>query len=329
MSTSSHLDQARAFWVVAPEQGKIRSVCLPQCTQGDVKVRTLFSAISLGTESLVYKGSVPVSEYQRMRAPFQQGEFTFPVKYGYINIGVIEDGPAESIGQQVFCLYPHQTHYVIPLKYVTPLPANIPAERAILCANMETALNVLWDAAPCIGDHITVVGAGVLGCLVAWLAAQIPGCNVELVDINPGRADIAETLGTEFRLPVHASNERDLVIHASASEQGLNLALRLAAFESTVVELSWYGAKAVSVDLGGAFHSKRLQIRSSQVGHVATPQRARWDYQRRLDLALSLLTDPRLDQLITGESHFDELPATFDLLMGKSRNTLCQRIRYD
>lgn len=329
MSTPPDSDNARAFWVVAPESGEIRTNRLPQPGNDEVKIRTLFSAVSLGTEQLVYTGSVPSSEYDRMRAPFQEGNFPFPVKYGYINVGRIEQGPDELLGREVFSLYPHQTDFVLPAKDVTVLPDTVPAERAVLCANMETAINVLWDAQPAVGDHISVVGAGVLGCLVAWLAGKIPGCEVELVDINPERAAIANALGVHFRLPEHASTERDRVIHASASEQGLNTALHCAGFEASVTELSWYGTKPVTLTLGGAFHSKRLQLRASQVGHIAPTQRARWDYRRRLSLALSLLEDSRLDELITAESHFNDLPETFQFLMGEGRNTLCQRIRYD
>lgn len=329
MSISPTPDEARAFWIVAPECGEIRPVSVPPVMDGDVKVTTLFTGVSLGTESLVYNGLIPPGEYSRMRAPFQEGDFPFPVKYGYNNIGRVEQGPDELVGRKVFSLYPHQTSFVVPSSSVTVLPDNIPAERAVLCANMETAVNVLWDAQPALGDRISIIGAGVLGCLVAWLAAQIPGCEVELIDINPQRAAIAETLGVDFRIPIQASNERDLLIHASASEQGLDTALNLAAFEATIIELSWYGSKPVSVALGGAFHSRRLQLRSSQVGHIAPIQRARWDYRRRLALALSLLADSRLDVLISAESHFDDLPDTFRFLMGQGRNTLCQRIRYD
>ena len=210
------------------------------------------------------------------------------------------------LGQSVFCLYPHQTRFNVPADAVTPIPVQIPAKRAVLCANLETAINALWDAQSNIGDRITVVGGGVVGCLVAWLAAKIPGCEVELVDINARRRSIADRLGADFRLPKDASNERDLVIHASASEQGLRTALELAGFEATVLELSWYGDKAVSVPLGQAFHSRRLQLRSSQVGRIAPAQRSRWDYRRRLALAMKLLEDETLDCLISGESDFSD-----------------------
>lgn len=319
---------AEAFWNTGVREGEIRSVALAPRGPAEVTVRSLYSAISRGTESLVFNGTVPASEFQRMRAPFQEGDFPFPVKYGYNNVGVVEEGPEALLGQSVFCLYPHQTRFNVPAEAVTPIPAQVPVERAVLCANLETAINALWDAQANIGDRITVVGGGVVGCLVARLAAKIPGCEVELVDINVGRSFVADRLGADFRLPSDASRERDLVIHASASEQGLRTALELAGFEATVLELSWFGDKAVSVPLGQAFHSRRLQLRSSQVGHIAPAQRSRWDYRRRLALAMKLLEDESLDYLINGESDFATLPETLGQLTLDGNDVLCHRIRY-
>lgn len=319
---------AQAYWITGERTGEIRTATLRQAGPDDVIVRTLYSAISRGTESLVFNGAVPAGEHQRMRAPFQEGEFPWPIKYGYINVGLVEQGPDSLLGEHVFCLYPHQSRYVVPAEAVTLIPSRLPAGRAVLCANLETAINALWDAQPAIGDRISVVGAGVVGCLVAWLAAKIPGCDVELVDINADRAALAAELGAAFNLPDDARDERDLIIHASASEQGLETALSLAGFEATVLELSWYGDRRVSVPLGQAFHSQRLQIRSSQVGQIEPGHRARWNYQRRLALAIELLEDEVLDKLITGESEFSDLPEAMSSLTDGGRDVLCHRIRY-
>jgi NADPH:quinone reductase-like Zn-dependent oxidoreductase len=321
-------DAARAFWVAAPGQGEIRDERLPEPERGEALVRTRYSAISRGTEALVFSGRVPESEYERMRAPFQSGRFPAPVKYGYSNVGVVERGPDGLEGRDVFVLYPHQTRYVVPAYAVHQLPAGVPPERAVLAANMETAVNGLWDAAPRIGDRVTVVGAGVVGCLVAWLAGRIAGCDVELVDTNPSRAGIARWLGVRFSAPVGAREDADLVIHASGSPAGLETALRVAGFETMITEMSWYGDRAVPLTLGEAFHARRLLIKSSQVGHVASAQRARWDSHRRMALALSLLGDPILDTLITGESAFETLPATMAQLASDPGDALCHRIRY-
>jgi threonine dehydrogenase-like Zn-dependent dehydrogenase len=322
-------DTAAAFWITAANQGEIRTEPLPPLADGEVEVRTRFSGISRGTEALVFRGQVPDSEYQRMRAPFQAGDFPAPVKYGYISVGDVEQGPAALLGRTVYCLYPHQTRYRVPAAAVHPLPDDVPPERAVLAANLETTVNGLWDAAPRIGDRIAVVGAGTLGCLCAWLATRIPGCGVELIDTSPKRAAVAAALGTRFRLPAEATPEADLVIHASGQPAGLATALELAGFEATVLELSWYGTRDVPLPLGRAFHQRRLTLRSSQVGSVAAAQRARWDHRRRMALALGLLTDPALDVLITGEDAFADLPSVMARLAADPGDTLMHRIRYD
>lgn len=323
--------QARAFWVTAPGRGEIRSEVLPDLPAGWVRVHTRYSGISRGTEGLVFRGEVPASEYQRMRAPFQAGDFPAPVKYGYINVGEVVAGPEALCGRLVYCLYPHQDCYQVPADAVTPLPADLPPGRAVLAANLETAVNGLWDGLPRIGDRIAVVGAGTLGCLTAWLAARLPGCQVELIDTNARRGPIAEALGAVFRSPETATPEADLVIHASGNPAGLVTALGLAGFEATVLELSWFGDRAVTLPLGAAFHQRRLRLVSSQVGSVAAAQRPRWSHRRRLQLALALLAQPQaaaLDALITDDAPFDELAAIQARLASAPESTLTQRIRY-
>ena len=272
---------------------------------------------------------MPESEYERMRAPFQAGSFPVPVKYGYASVGEVERGPSRLRGHRVFVLHPHQTRYVVPGDAVHVLPPDLPSSRAVLAANMETAINGLWDAGLKIGDHITVVGAGTVGCLVAWLAARTAGCDVELVDTNPHRAAIAHALGVRFASPQETRPNADVVVHASGAPSGLAVALRVAGFEATVVEMSWYGSQPVTMPLGEAFHARRLTVRSSQVGHVAAAQRARWDTSRRMALAVSLLQDPVLDALITGESDFDMLPDVMAHLASAPGDTICHRIRYE
>jgi NADPH:quinone reductase-like Zn-dependent oxidoreductase len=320
--------QARAFWVTGPGRGELRAETLPSLREGDVQVRTLYSAISRGTESIVFQGAVPESEHRRMRCPFQSGDFPAPVKYGYISVGLVEEGPAALQGRTVFCLHPHQTRFRVPAAAVYPLPESVPPERAVLAANMETAVNGLWDAAPRVGDRISVIGAGTLGCLVASLASRIPGCAVELIDIDPARAGIAASLGAEPGTPPTAARDADLVVHTSGSPAGLVTALEIAGFEATVLEMSWYGDQQVPLPLGQGFHQRRLTLLSSQVGSVATAQRPRWDYRRRMALALSLLTDPALDCLITGEDSFEDLPKVQSRLASAPGDTICHRIRY-
>ena len=317
---------ASAFWLQEPGAGEIRLATLPAPGPGEVLVRTRYSGISRGTETLIFAGGVPASQYAAMRAPFQQGDFPGPVKYGYLNVGVVEEGPPELLGRTVFCLYPHQTAYVVPAGAVVEVPESVPPRRAVLAGTVETAVNALWDAAPLVGDRVTVVGGGMVGCCVAALLARFPGARVQLVDVDPDRAAVAGVLGVDFALPADAAAGRDLVVHASATSAGLQRSLDLLAPEGTVVELSWYGDREVSLSLGGSFHSGRLAIRSSQVGRVA---RAGRTFADRLALALDLLRDPAFDALITGESRFEELP---DVLAGLAAGTLpalCHLIAYD
>jgi hypothetical protein len=321
-------DEARAFWVVAPGRGEVRAETLHAPRTGEVLVRALFSGVSRGTESLVFEGRVPVSERDRMAAPFQAGAFPAPVKYGYASVGTIEQGPRDIEGRTAFALFPHQTRYVVPEAAAHVLPDGVPAGRAVLAANLETAINGVWDAAVRPGDHVTVVGAGTIGSLVAWLCGRIPGCDVELVDVNPARAAIAAALGVGFARPADMHADADVVVHASGTQAGLQLALAAAGFETTVVDVSWYGDRPVTLPLGEAFHARRLTLKSSQVGSVAAPQRARWSARRRLQLALSLLTEPALDVLITGESAFEDLPQVMARLAQAPGDAIFHRIKY-
>lgn len=328
MPVATDTDTATAFWTLAPGRGVLREEVLSLPGPDEVRVKTLFSGISRGTESLVFQGQVPQSEWQRMRAPFQSGDFPGPVKYGYVSVGVVEAGDPGLIGREVFCLHPHQDRYVVPAVAVTPLPDGLPAERAVLAANMETAINGVWDASPGVGDRIVVIGAGVVGALVAWLFEGIPGTRVQLVDVEPGREPLAASLGISFAFPERAQRNNDIVIHASGSPAGLRLALELAGLEASIVEMSWFGASEVSLPLGEAFHSRRLRLRASQVGRLPPERSPRWDHRRRMALALELLGDTRLDALISGESDFRDLPDLMPSLVAGCGKVLCHRLRY-
>jgi NADPH:quinone reductase-like Zn-dependent oxidoreductase len=325
---SSSEQQAQALWYVAPGRAEVRSEPVAPPADGQVRLRAVASALSRGTERLIFSGRVPESEYERMRAPFMSGAFPFPVKYGYAMVGRVEDGPADLNGRLCFALYPHQTVFNLAAENIIPLPDGLAPERAVLAANMETALNALWDGQPAPADRIAIVGAGVLGLLVARLCARIPGTEVTVVDVNPGRAGIAQALGARFAAPDAAGDGCDIVIHTSASAAGLATALRLAGDEATVLELSWYGAGTVSVPLGDVFHSRRLKLVSSQVGKVSGGHRPRWSYRRRLTAALELLQDPSLDALIAPPVAFSDLPAKLPEILNPESGVLCQLIRY-
>jgi NADPH:quinone reductase-like Zn-dependent oxidoreductase len=320
---------AQAFWLRGPGDGEIRPAGLAERGADDVLVRTLRTGVSRGTETLVFQGGVPPSQYAAMRAPFQEGDFPGPVKYGYLNVGMVEQGPPELCGRTVFCLYPHQTAYVVPAAAVTLVPEGVPAARAVLAGPVETAVNALWDAPPLIGDRVTVVGAGMVGCCAARVLSRFPAVQVALVDVDATRADVAAALGVDFALPDDADGSRDLVVHASATSAGLQRSLELLAPEGTVIDLSWYGENEVRLSLGGSFHSRRLSIRASQVGTLSPARSGRRTTADRLALALDLLRDPAFDALLTGQSPFSELPEVMAQLAAGSLPALCHTITYD
>lgn len=318
--------QATAFWVESAGKGALRTTDIPEAEPDHVLVRTLLTGISRGTESLVFRGEVPASERDRMRAPFQEGDFPAPVKYGYLNVGVVERGPSDIRGRTVYTLYPHQSVFVVPRSAVTPVPDGVPARRAVLAGAVETAVNVLWDAAPLVGDRVSVVGAGMVGCSVARLARGIPGVEVVVVDVDRSKATVCGQLDVGYAHPDDAPHDRDLVINTSASEEGLQLALESAASEGEIIEASWFGDRPVRLHLGGRFHSKRLTIRSSQVGMVSPRRRGTRSTADRIALALELLQDAAFDALLTGSSSWQELPAVMAAVASGSSPGLCHTI---
>lgn len=305
---------AKALWITAPRCAELRSEPLPALRSDQVEVQTTFTGVSRGTESLVFRGGVPSALHASMRCPHQAGELSFPVKYGYCSVGRVVRGVLP-VGTRVFCLYPHQDRYVVDAKDVASIPESVPDRRAVLAANMETAVNGLWDAAPSVGARVAVIGAGAVGLLSASLLARMPGIELEVIDIAPERDAVCRALGLRCVRPEAATTDCDLVLHASGAPAGLATALELAGFEASIVELSWYGDQPVSVALGGRFHNARLRIVSSQVGHVAAPQRPRWTYRRRMELALRLLADDRYDALLGDGVPFERLPGELGRLL--------------
>jgi threonine dehydrogenase-like Zn-dependent dehydrogenase len=217
---------------------------------------------------------------------------------------------------------------VVPSDALYLLPETVPASRAVLAANLETALNAVWDSGAAPGDRVAVIGGGSVGCLAAWVLGRMPGCDVELIDTNPHRRTIADALGISFAHPDSARPDADVVLHTSGSPEGLTLALRLAAFEATVCECSWYGARSVTLPLGESFHSRRLILKSSQVGSVAASHRGRWTLRRRMELALALLTDSALDLLINSEGPLADLPRVMERLARTPGDTIMHRVSY-
>lgn len=334
--STGRIQVARALWYVRTGVVEIRQAQLPPLEPGKVQVRALYSGVSRGTERLIINGLVPKHEQQRMRAPLQEGDFPFPVKYGYCATGMVEAGPQELLGREVFCLHPHQDIYQLPAAMAVPLPDGLSARRATLAANMETALNAVWDSGAGPADRIVVVGAGIVGLLVAFVAARLPGSQVKVIDPVEARGDLVRAMGADFHMSFNSgggskdmeNGVADVVFHTSATEAGLATAIAAAGLEGTIVELSWYGDKRIAVPLGGAFHSQRLRLISSQVGQVSPGRRPRWDYRRRIEAALRLLADPVLDKLLTTEIAFDDAPAKLPSLLAPDAQGLAPIIKY-
>jgi hypothetical protein len=319
-------NSAVAFWATGAGMGELRPEIVESAGPLEVGVRTLYTGVSRGTEALVMRGEVPESEWGRMRSPFQGGDFPFPVKYGYLNVGVIEAGPTELIGRTVFTLFPHQSEFVIAVDAVTLVPRQVPPRRGVLAGAVETAVNVLWDAAPRLGDRVAIVGAGLIGAAIAVLASRIPGVDVTLIDIDRSKQDAAAALGAIFTHPDDAAGDFDIVIEASGSQDGLAVALRCAATDGEVVVASWYGSTPLQLELGADFHSRRLTIRASQVGEVALARRGRRTRGQRLALALRLLEDPAFDILLGDDCPYTELPSVMAGLANGVAGPFCQTI---
>lgn len=317
---------ARALWIEEPGRVIIKDQPLPPLKPGHLVVKTLFSGISRGTERVIFAGDVPESERASMRAPFQEGDVPGPLKYGYCNVGRVEAGEPALEGQTVFCLYPHQSRYMVPRQAIVPLPAGLPPKRALLAANMETAINALWDSGMTVGTRAVVIGAGVVGLLVAHLARLIPGTTVVTLDKNPARLEICRQM--ELRRTDRASFTPDIVFDASASADGLQAAIDMAGMETRIVELSWFGNEPVTLNLGGAFHSKRLTISASQVGQISPSKRPRWSHRQRIGLAVSMLADDRLDHLISNTTPFASLAEDYERILLRANDTLCHAIDY-
>ena len=320
--------QAIAYWTTGPQHGELRSEDLPVPGPGEALVRTLFSGISKGTEIVVHQGSVPLRVAAQMRAPHQEGSFPSPVKFGYLSVGVVEQGPEGWLGQKVFCLNPHQDRYVTATDQLTRIPDGVPPRRAVLTGTVETAINALWEAGPRLGDRIAVVGSGLVGGMVATLLRDFPLARLQLVDVDLERRHLADRLGIEFAHPDDAQPDCDIVFHCSASQQGLARSLQLTGDEGDVIEMSWYANRDVTLPLGEDFHARRLSIRASQVGVVAKARRHRRTNADRLDLAVSLLKDPVFDVFLTGASPFTQLPEVVQNLADGTLEALCHVIEY-
>jgi hypothetical protein len=304
--------EARALWFVGPGHAVLRHETIAAHSAGEVcTVRSLYSAVSGGSERLVLAGRVPADLHPSMRVPYMDGDFRFPVKYGYSLVGTVEQGPQHLLGRVVHLLHPHQDICIVDSADVFPVPESIPAPRATLASNMETAVTAIWDARPLLGERVLIVGFGYIGALIGQILGAMPGIDLRIVELDDRRRELARKLGHHLEAP-GGNTEFDLAIHTSGSPAGLQEAIDRLGMEGRVVEVSWYGTTEATLRLGGTFHSQRKTIIASQVSHLPAFQTPRWDRLRRKQLVFSLLRDPAFDHLLSDPIPFEQLPEFFN-----------------
>ncbi len=341
MGTSGASLPARSLWFAAPRTAELRPEDVPPPRPGEVRVRALASAVSAGTEMLVYRGEVP--EDLPLDLPTFAGGYGFPIKYGYALVGRILDTGSGvenlSTGDPVFVHHPHQDVFVVPAETPVRLPADLDPLLGVFAANLETALNVVHDAPLRLGETALVFGQGVIGQLVARLLA-LSGIRVLAVDPLEKRRELAlaggahrafesgEDLGTR----VHEATDgrgADVTVEASGSGVALQAAIECVADEGTVVVASWYGTKPVSLALGGHFHRGRVRLRSSQVGRLSPELSARWDRARRMEMVVGLLRRLRLEELVSHRIPFERAPEAYRLLDERPGETVQVILAYE
>lgn len=319
--------QSKSLWFKnqfhAVMETEMLPVLPPNKKKNSCLIKTLFTAISPGTEYLVYSGGVPKKLYVEMRCPYMGGDFSFPIKYGYSLVGQVLDGPTSLKGKLIHTLHPHQDYARISAEDVYVIPDGISPQRATLASNMETALNAIWDSGVNIGDKVLIVGFGIIGSLIARILSFIPQVEVDVLDVQPAKITLIEQLGFSI-YKEEKEKKYDLAFHTSGSGPGLQTSINNVGLEGKIIETSWYGDKEVNLCLGETFHSQRKLIISSQVSHLPACKSARWDYKRRKEVVFQLLLHPEFDAHITHTIAFHNLPKLFQSL----KKNRCQELSY-
>lgn len=311
----------QSLWFTGVRQQEIRSEPLPTPGPGQLGVTTLLSAISAGTELLLYRGQMPAEMSADASIEALSGTLAFPLKYGYSAVGLVtslgDRVDAAWLGQRVFAFNPHETGFVISAENAISISEHIESDAAVLLPNMETALSFAMDGAPIIGERVLVLGQGIVGLLTTHLLAQMPLASLTAVDKLAIRRNIALEIGATQTFGIDQpleSDSYDLVYELSGNPAALNTAIDAVAFGGRIVVGSWYGTKRASLDLGGAFHRKHVQIISSQVSTLAPRWQGRWTKARRMQTALQLLPGVNLNLLITQRTPFDSVLDAYRLL---------------
>lgn len=316
--------RASQLWFTAPFSVEVREVTLPAPAADEVVVRTRYSAVSAGTELLLYRGQMPGSMSLDATLSSLQQSSGYPLQYGYACVGEVQqtgrDVDPDWQGRQVFSFQPHASHFLATTDQLIAVPDDLSAQAAVFLPNMETAVNLVQDGQPLIGERVVVLGQGIVGLLLSGLLARFPLADLAAVEGQPDRQDLARTFGVkdvyspdEATRAVASSSDgypamadADLIYEVSGQPEALNLAIALSGFASRIVIGSWYGSKRVPIDLGGKAHRNRLQLITSQVSTLAPGLSGRWDKQRRYHLAWDMIRATDTAQLITHNLPLEE-----------------------
>ena len=317
---------AQSFWV-NKKRGSIKKELLNQSLGNDeLLVKAYYSGISYGTEKIVHDSQVPANQYEFMRAPHQVGEFNKEVKYGYLSVGKVVVGPKSMMNKMVYTMFPHQSMYILKSSLATLIPSHIPYKRALLTANMETAINAMWDSQPSIGDNTYVIGAGIVGILMAYVLSSTFGIKVTVIDNNASKKKLCKFFNIDFENNINCIKDPDIIFECSGNASVLSDLINNSTLETKICILSWYGKQQSKIKMGENCFSRRLEIIFSQVGNITPIQSKKWDNLSRRALALKLLDNKKLDSLIDKqEIKLKELPNFF-----KKGNTngLCKVVKY-
>jgi 2-desacetyl-2-hydroxyethyl bacteriochlorophyllide A dehydrogenase len=301
---------ARELWFTAPGRVELREGAAVSVQEGQVRVRGLRSGVSQGTELLLFKGEGPTPFDPSLDTP---GTPTYPRRYGYAWVGEVTESRAAAVqvGTRIFGLLPHGDEHVVHAARLRALPDDVPAERAVLAANLETALNVVWDAGVALGDEVVVLGGGVVGSLVGHVA-RLGGAQARVLEPSEPRRRAAQRLGLDAVSPESAGSKlADIVVEASGNPAALDQAISLAREEGVVAVASFYGERVAAVRLGSEFHRRRLSLKASQVSRLPPSRAPGWSFERRFGLVARLLADSRLDALLERPLPFAEAPAWY------------------
>ena len=290
-----------------------------------VLVKTIYSGISKGTEKLISSKMVSKNQFELMQAPFQKGNFNLPIKYGYINVGKIINGPKNLINKNIFSLYPHQTIYEIPIKNINLLPKDN-LKKYVLVANMETAINIFWDCSANKNDKILIFGLGTVGLLTAFFFKLKNYKKIYVYDSNINKKKYCNLLRLNF-INLKQAKDFNIIINTTSNYKVLEKSMSILVNEGKIVEASWYGSKKGYLSLGDYFHSRRLKLISSQVSKIPNHMKNKYDYKKRLKLAINSLKHKKLEKLITSESNFFNLERDYFKILN-NKNTIMHLVKY-